>query len=66
MQPTDKAFVVLKKRPVNCKTRLQEEKKDDILQRISNKGPENSMQKVSTPLSIMLGWTWSEQFTTIL
>ena len=65
MQPTDKAFVVLK-RPRNRKTWLQEEKKDDILQRISNKGPENSMQKVSTPLSIMLGWTWSEQFTTIL
>ena len=29
MQPMDKAFVVLKKRPVNCETRLQEEKKDD-------------------------------------
>jgi hypothetical protein len=53
MQPMDKAFVVLKKRPVNCEKRLQEEKKDDILQRISNKGPENSMQKVSTPLSCM-------------
>ena len=48
----DKAFVVLKKRPVNCK-RLQEEKKDDILQRIPNKAPENSMQKVYTPMSFV-------------
>ena len=51
----DKAFVVLKKRPVNAKRLLlrHEQKKDDILQRVSNKEPENSMQKVSTSLSFI-------------
>ena len=46
--PMDKAFVVLKKRPVNAKRQQQEllVKEDDILQRITNKEPENSMHKV--------------------
>ena len=52
MPMDNKAFVVLKKRPVNAKRR-QEVKKDDILQRITNKEPENCMQKVQFLLTFI-------------
>ena len=52
MPMDNKAFVVLKKRPVNAKRR-QEVKEDDILQRITDKDPENCMQKIQFLLTFI-------------